>query len=73
MPGEVESIGFFIASGLNINSEEKTSAINLWNKLLAISKTISPSQPWLAPDAEILDKTTVTHWLEQNNGSRLAQ
>ena len=73
MPGEVELIGFFIASGLNINSEDKTSAINLWNMVLAISKTISPSQPWLAPDAEILDKTTVSHWLEQNNGSRLAQ
>ncbi|QNJ19258.1 amine oxidase protein family [Synechococcus sp. A18-25c] len=73
MPGEVESIGFFIARGLNINLEEKTSAINLWNKLLAISKTINPSQPWLAADAEILDKTTVSHWLEQNNASRLAQ
>ena len=38
----------------------------------AISASIDPRRPWLAPNAAELDRTTIRAWCEQNSSSRLS-
>jgi hypothetical protein len=55
---------------VNAPSTQRTAAFpqcpQLWNKLEAISATVDPIQPWTAPNASMLDATTVATWLDAN-------
>lgn len=45
----------------------------IWNKLLAISASVPPDQPWKTKNAKLLDSTTFQTWLEKEGAADYTQ
>ena len=66
------SVLLFEGDQIEQPAAEVTKAKAALKAFRAIAASIDPSQPWLAPNAAELDRTTIRAWCEQNSASRLS-
>jgi monoamine oxidase len=68
-----DSLVFFDPGALGVDAEELAAARALQQAFTALVAQINPSQPWLTPDAERLDRLTVSAWAAQQTSLPLAR
>ena len=66
------SVLLFEADQIQQPAEEVAKAKQAMKAFRAIVASVNPAQPWTAPNATELDRTTIRAWCEKNSGSRLS-
>lgn len=66
------SLLFFRPGELNLPAAEREQALALQERFRQLVEQVPPQAPWATTDAELLDRTTVAQWLEQQGAGELA-
>jgi len=66
------SLLFFQPGELGLPAEAVAQALHLQKQFLSLAAGVPAQQPWLADDAETLDRLSVAGWLERQGAADLA-
>jgi monoamine oxidase len=67
------SLLLFRPQELGLPADDVAEALALQARFAALVEQVPPQAPWLAPDAESLDQTTIGAWLEGQAAGELAR
>ncbi|MEB3351706.1 MAG: FAD-dependent oxidoreductase [Cyanobacteriota bacterium] len=71
-PDHRSSLLFFQPGELGLPAEAVAQALHLQKQFLSLAAGVPAQQPWLADDAETLDRLSVAGWLERQGAADLA-
>ena len=66
------SVLLFEADQIQQSEDQVAKAKQAMKAFRAIAASVDPTQPWTAPNAAELHRTTIRAWCEKNSGSRLS-
>lgn len=73
MLGDWEGTFLDIAyNDLPVSTQDQQEALRLHQTFVQLTKTINAEQPWLSPNARVLDNQTIDTWMRSQTNSELA-